>query len=122
MIIDCNIIFIVFDLNNRNSFDNLNDYWLSFINESGFCEDLYILGNYFKTESAPLTQSEEIKEMIKFSRVNASYIEIGDKTNEEVILMIDDIILSNYENEIKKSKNGDDCKAGSFKFDKCVIY
>ncbi len=110
-------------MNNRNSFDNLNDYWLNFLRDDCcYSNDIYILGNYSTYSSAPLTQVEEINEMIKFSQINANYIEIGNKSKNELNHLIDELILQTIENEKKSSKTGGDCKGGSMKIDKCILY
>jgi len=119
---DCHVILIMFDLNNRNSFDNLNDCWLYFLKNHCYYEnDIYILGNYIDKSSAPLTSSEEINEMIKFLEIPiANYIEVGNKTNEELNKLIDELVFHTYIDDLKNVK--EDCKGGSFKVDKCIVY
>lgn len=83
--------------------------------------DIYILGNYQNSNSPPLTQMDEIDQMIKFSQINANYLEIGHKSKDEVNIIIDDLILQTFEND-KKNKKANTCKMDSLKVDKCVIF
>jgi GTPase SAR1 family protein len=121
-ILGCQVILLTFDLNNRNSFDSLNEYWFNFIrNDCAYQNIIYILGNYTNISSAPLTSKDEIEEMIKISQVNASYIEIGNKTKDELNVLIDELIVHTYKDDLKSGKV-EDCKGGSFKVDKCIIF
>ncbi len=83
-----------------------------------FENDVCILGNYNKT-SAPLTQNEEITALIKFSEVNANYIEIGNKGEDELNIIMDELIFGAYESEKKSKKRGCN-KGGSLK--ECLIF
>merc|ERR1711976_208675 len=115
----CHVIFLMFDLNNRNSFDNLSDYWLNFLRDDVIYENnIYILGNYNNSSQTPLTQNEEITAMIKFSHVKANYIETGNKSPEELSIMMDELVQETYENDKKSNKSCGD-KGGSMKH--CVI-
>lgn len=128
----CQVVLVMFDLNNRNSFDSLSDCWLSFLRDDCFYQnEIYILGNYETRNSAPLTQTDEINEMIKFSSLagnevgnslNVNYIEVGNKTKNEMNLLIDELIFNTYEDELKNEKADDGDKGHSFKVEKCVIY
>ena len=119
---NCSVMLIMFDLNNRNSFDNLNDCWLNFLkSDCYYSNDIYILGNYLNKSSAPLTCPEEVIEMIKFSEINANYIEVGNKTSDELNILIDELIFQTYKDELMNAK-AEDCKGGSFKVNKCGIY
>jgi hypothetical protein len=113
----------MFDLNNRNSFDNLNDCWLNFLkNDCYYSNDVYILGNYLDKSSAPITSTEEINEMVKFSEIpKSNYIEVGNKTINELNILIDELVFHTYKDELKNAKE-EDCKGGSFKVEKCIIY
>jgi hypothetical protein len=110
----------MFDLNNRNSFDNLNDYWLTFIRDDcAFSGDIYILGNYTEDSNSVLTQKEEINDMIDKSGISAKYIEYGNKSKEEIVKMLDDLVIYLQDKEEKSSKT-DKNKAESFK--NCAIF
>ena len=117
-------MFIILDLNNRNSFDNLNDCWFPFLkNDCQFCNPVYILGNYKEDSSPPLTGNEEINEMIKFAQMmfNVNYLEIGDKNKETLCQKIDEIIKEVQKDQMKTHKS--DCnKGGSLRVDRCQIY
>ena len=120
---DCEAIIVVFDLNNRNSFEGLTEYWLEFIrNDCCYNKKIYILGNNFDKESPPLTSFEEITEMIKFTGDNVSYIEIGNKPRSEINLLLDELVHMTYIDDLKNSKSGGDCKAHSLKMEKCIVY
>ena len=115
---DCGVALIIFDLNNRNTFDSLSD-WLKFL-KNDYTKDIYLLGNYINV-GAPLTQTEEISEMIIISEMNANYIEIGNKKKEELNVLVDELIYKTHKEEVKNAKTNDN-KGHSFKLDKCNIY
>ncbi len=117
----CQVVLIVLDLNNRNSFDSLNDYWLEYLkNDCYFTNEVYVLGNYFNA-STPLTSGEEVNEMLKLAKITTTYFEIGNKSKDESVSLVDDFIYDTHLEEIKNAKI--DCnKGGSFKVDKCCIY
>ncbi len=111
---------MLFDLNNRNSFDNLNEYWLKFLRDDCYCENvIYVLGNYFDKTCPPLTQLCEITDMITKSETRANYIEIGNLSKKEMKDLIDELIKQSYNDEIKNMKVND-CKQDSFK--KCLLF
>jgi GTPase SAR1 family protein len=119
----CQVVLIVIDLNNRNSFENLSDYWLGFLKNDCYYEnDIYVLGNYLNVANTPLTSGEEVNEMLKLSQIDTTYIEIGKNTQEESVGLLDKLIHDTHLGEIKRSKTNDCNKGGSLKVDKCFIY
>lgn len=122
IISECDLIIIVLDLNNRNSFDNLADYWFNFLcKDCEYESGIYILGNYFNS-SSPLTTSEEVNEMLKISRLNTNFVEIGDKNQFESVSLLDNLIFNVHLEELKNNKKCDGNKGHSLKVDKCCIY
>jgi hypothetical protein len=117
------LVILIFDLNNRNTFDNLNDYWLRFLRyDCDFQNEICVFGNYSKNTGPPLTQKDEILEMIKISNLeNVNYKEIGNKGIEQLNVFLDDLMFQTYENDKKYSKTGR-CKGDSLKVDKCNLY
>jgi hypothetical protein len=119
----CEVVLIVIDLNNRNSFDNLSDYWLDFLkNECYYENDVYVLGNFLNIANTPLTTGDEVNEMLKLSQINTTYIETGKNSQEESVRLLDKLIYDTHLEEIKRSKAGDGNKGGSLKVDKCFIF
>jgi hypothetical protein len=46
----CNAVLLMFDLNNRTSFENINDYWLNFLRDyCCFQNDIYSVGTLYGT-------------------------------------------------------------------------
>ena len=107
-------VFVLFDMSSRDSFDSLLDKWIIWLREQcKFVGLVMILGNYEKKEKDAFltTNKEEIEEMIKVSEISGRFEEIGNKTNEEKIQLID-MLINEAEEYGKKanldSKKGDD--------------
>ena len=107
-------VFVLFDMSSRDSFDSLLDKWIIWLREQcKFVGLVMILGNYEKKEKDDFlsTNKEEIEEMIKVSEISGRFEEIGNKTNEEKIQLID-MLINEAEEYGKKanldSKKGDD--------------
>ena len=107
-------VFVLFDMSSRDSFDSLLDKWIIWLREQcRFAGLVMILGNYVKKEKDAFlsTNKEEVDEMIKVSEISGRFEEIGNKTNEEKIQLID-MLINEAEEYGKKanldSKKGDD--------------
>ena len=114
---------IMFDMNNRESFDNLNEEWLGYLRTAYYTNQIFILGNYADAgnRSSLLTTNDEIKDMVGKSQTGGKYLEIGNKANNEIAEEMDGIIYRIYEDEAKKNKCSGS-RAESFKIDRCNIF
>lgn len=113
-------VFVIFDMKSRDSFDSLLDKWIIWLREQcKFVGLVMILGNYTKKEKDDFlsTNKEEIEEMIQVSEISGRFAEIGNKTNEEKIKLID--MLINEAEEYGKKANLDN-KTGDDK--NCIIF
>lgn len=123
LIQDCQGIFLFMDMNNRECFDNLNDYWLKFIRDDCSYESkVVIMGNYAKVKrkNSLLTSNEEINDMMTKSQIpNCTFIEIGCLDKEELVNLFDKLIEEIYTFDTQNSKSGD-CKGESLK--NCLIF
>jgi hypothetical protein len=112
-------VIIIIDLNNRSSFDNLNEYWLRFLRDDCYyLNPVFIFGNYFDETSTALTSNEEITDMIDKSGITAKYIEIGHKSKDEINVVIDQLI----ENSEEHMKNLKSSKSKGDSFRNCLLY
>lgn len=95
----------MFDLKNRDSFDNLT-LWINFLRDDcSLQKTVCIYGNYTKTSGSVLTTKADIEDMIEKQKINAKYFEVGGKTKEEVINLTDTLIKL-YEEERKEGNDG----------------
>lgn len=96
-------IFIIFDLTNRTSFNNLLEKWIIGIRDStDYRRNIYILGNIVNHNEVLITDEEEINDLIEISEIkNTKYINIEQLSNKKVVTSIDKMIL---ETKMKYSK------------------
>jgi GTPase SAR1 family protein len=121
-IAESDLVFLVFDLNNRESFGNLGPFWLNYLkNDCSFQNELCILGNYnFNNEETDdrrelvnsscdlLTSSVEIQYVINMFWKGADYLNIGNLATDELIEELDKRILKARENS--KNPQKEKCK------------
>ena len=103
---ESNCVFIIFNMNDRDSFDNLFNKWIIFLRENIHYDRLIIiLGNYYNINLKNkflITDEDEMKKLSEISEVKFIFYEIGNKTKEEKIELIDNLIKEAEEYEIKE--------------------
>ena len=102
-------IIIVFDLNDRNSFDNI-DMWYNKIIENNNCEKdhkhpIMILGN--KSDHGTSVSQEDIYK--KVHDMDALYFEVSAMTNKNLDKAIHGLVNKVYENAISLTLNNKTC-------------
>lgn len=109
-------VFIIFDLTNRDTFNNLLNKWLIWLRDVlKYQGQVFILGNIKNKEKKFLcTDEEEIQELINVSEVPAQYFEIGNLSDEKKNDRVDQLIL---EAEKEKEKRTDGSKDKN-----CIIF
>jgi GTPase SAR1 family protein len=115
---ESNCVFIIFNMAERDSFDNLVNKWLIFLRENIHYDRLIILlGNYYNLNSYNkflITDEDELKKLSEIIEVNFIFYEIGNKTKDEKIELIENLIKEAEEYEKKegildKRKNDKNC-------------
>jgi hypothetical protein len=103
---ESNCVFIIFNMNDRDSFDNLFNKWIIFLRENIHYDRLIIiLGNYYNINLKNkflITDEDEMKKLSEISEVKFIFYEIGNKTKDEKIELIDNLIKEAEEYEIKE--------------------
>jgi hypothetical protein len=93
-------------MNDRDSFDNLFNKWIIFLRENIHYDRLIIiLGNYYNINLKNkflITDEDEMKKLSEISEVKFIFYEIGNKTKDEKIELIDNLIKEAEEYEIKE--------------------
>lgn len=103
---ESNCVFIIFSMIDRDSFDNLYNKWIIYLREVIHYDRLIIiLGNYFNINLKNkflITDEDEMKKLSEISEVKFIFYEIGNKSKEEKIALIDNLIKEAEEYEIKE--------------------
>jgi GTPase SAR1 family protein len=103
---ESNCVFIIFSMIDRDSFDNLYNKWIIYLREVIHYDRLIIiLGNYFNINLKNkflITDEDEMKKLSEISEVKFIFYEIGNKTKDEKIELIDNLIKEAEEYEIKE--------------------
>jgi hypothetical protein len=104
----------MFDLKNRNSFDDLT-LWVNYIRDVCLItRTIYIFGNYIPKGSV-LTLKCDIDDLIDKQKIIARYFEIGNRRVDDLCTLMDEIIEMTYVEEKNLSKVSDKDK-------KCIIF
>ena len=103
-------VIILFDMTNRQSFEDILDKWIKFLRQLNYSNTIILFGtkNYDDTEALPMTDEKEINDLIDVASINGTFHYIGDKSTEEKNQLIDQLIESTY-NQAKNNKNNKDC-------------
>ena len=103
-------VIIMFDMTNRQSFEDVLDKWIKFLRQINYVNTIILFGtkNYNDKEALPMTDENEINELIKVASINGTFHYIGDKTKEQKNNLIDQLIETTY-NQAKNNKNSKDC-------------
>jgi hypothetical protein len=108
------IIIVIFDLKNRDSFDDVT-LWMNYLRDTCIItRPFYILGNY-KSEKNIITTKVDIDDMIDKQKVEAMYKEIGNKNTEEIVELLDDLL----EMASSEEKNGN---VDQSNLNKCILF
>jgi hypothetical protein len=94
---ECMTVLLIFDLNNRESFESL-EKWFKFLkdNYKGENTKIFICGNYKYGSTSLLTREDEIYNLMSYEQIDAEYIDIGIKKTEEKNKLLDELIVSTY--------------------------
>ena len=103
-------IIIMFDMTSRNAFEDVLDKWIKFLREIKYNNTIILFGtnNLNDPNALPMTDEEEIKELIEVAEIKGSFHDIGKYNTEEKIEVIDNLIETSYE-EAKNNVNKKDC-------------
>ena len=103
-------IIIMFDMNNRESFEDVLDKWVKFLREIKYSNTIILFGtsNTNDKDSFPMTDEEEIKELIEVAEIKGTFYNIGNIGKAETTNLIDNLIETSYE-EAKNNVNKKDC-------------
>lgn len=116
---DTQCVCIMFDMEDRNSFDNVLDVWLLWLRDTCLYQrPIIILGNYKNKEDDLLVDKNEIDAMIEVSSSKAKFIQIGGLRDEDKVKTIDELITQINENW---EKGGFD-KNGKANDKKCTVF
>jgi GTPase SAR1 family protein len=108
------IIILIFDLKNRDSFDELT-IWVNYLRDICLInKTIYIFGN-FKPEKNILTTKVDIDDMIEKQQISARYLEIGNRTKEDLENLTDEILEITYVED--KTQNLDESNLS-----KCILF
>ncbi len=103
-------IIIMFDMTSRKAFEDVLDKWVKFLREIKYNNTIILFGtiNYNNTNSLPMTDEEEIKELIEVAEIKGTFHDIGNKDSKAKNELIDNLIETSYE-EAKNNINKKDC-------------
>lgn len=127
MIRNSNAVFILFDMSDRSSFDNILDKWLIWIRDSCGCkENIFLFGDYKQCEKNKgnlflVTSEDEIQEVIDCAEINGNFCKIGGVDDNIKRQKIDDQIIIAAKTIGKKQEIPED-EGGSFKKDTCNVF
>ena len=103
-------IIIMFDMTNRKAFEDVLDKWVKFLRDIKYGNTIILFGtkNLNDKEALPMTDEEEIKELIEVAEIKGTFHDIGNKDSKDISSLIDNLIESSYE-EAKNNMNKKDC-------------
>ena len=103
-------IIIMFDMTSRKAFEDVLDKWIKFLREIKYNNSIILFGtiNYNNKNALPMTDENEIKELIEVVGIKGSFHDIGNNNSKEKNALIDNLIETSYE-EAKNNVNKKDC-------------
>ena len=103
-------IIIMFDMTVRKAFEDVLDKWIKFLREIKYNNTIILFGtnNLKDPKALPMTDEEEIKELIEVAEIKGSFHDIGKYNTKEKIEVIDNLIETSYE-DAKNNMNKKDC-------------
>jgi hypothetical protein len=115
------LVIIVFDLNIRESFEEIIT-WTNFIRRTcNYDSKIYLFGNYSDSNDL-LTEASDIDDVIKTSEQISEYFDIGKLNMNDTINLVDKLIYSAYaESESKARCDPNERYAGIGKSLDCYV-
>jgi ABC-type dipeptide/oligopeptide/nickel transport system ATPase component len=111
---ECQAIFLLFNMASRESFSNLFNNWFIWLRDECRYEGIiYVMGNYFGSDPLLFTSAEELTEAINISQINANFYELGNKSLEDKLTLIDGLVQEAEISEINKRRYLINNKGGS---------
>ena len=111
---ECQAIFLLFNMASRESFSNLFNNWFIWLRDECRYEGIiYVMGNYFGSDPLLFTSAEELTEAINISQINANFYELGNKSLEDKLTLIDGLVQEAEISEINRRRNMMSHKGGS---------
>ena len=111
---ECQAIFLLFNMASRESFSNLFNNWFIWLRDECRYEGIiYVMGNYFGSDPLLFTSAEELTEAINISQINANFYELGNKSLEDKLTLIDGLVQEAEISEINKRRHLMNHKGGS---------
>jgi hypothetical protein len=101
LINECDIVVVFYQIDSRESFEDLGKYFLFLKNECGYQNKIVLLANYYKNTDM-LTSDEEITHFIKKINMNNTllYKKINVKDSNTLAKEFD-LILEDYKKKFK---------------------
>ena len=103
-------IIIMFDMTERKSFEDILDKWIKFLREIKYNNKIILFGTKKDSNKneLPMTDEEEINYLIQITDINGDFHYLGDKKDEDIYELIDNLVEESYKNE-KNNMNKKDC-------------
>ncbi len=103
-------VIIVFDMTNREAFEDILNKWVKFLRDKNYKGHIILLGtnNSDNKNDLPMTDAEEATYLIEVAELNAEFYDIRDKGDKEISKLIDDLIVAAY-NNYKNNMNNKNC-------------
>lgn len=102
-------IIIMFDMTSRTSFEDVLDKWIKYLREAKYSNTIILLGNIINKNALPMTDEEEIKELIDVTEINGKFYDIGRLNDQEKANLIDKLINAAYEESKNSKGKKEDC-------------
>ena len=99
---DCQVAIMVYDVNNRASFDNIDSWYENIKNERGDDIIFGLLGNKIDLDNRQVTTEEGFK---KAEKINALFQEVSAKTGDSInpfFKLVLETLIKNYDEENEK--------------------
>lgn len=122
---ESNCCFILFDMAERISFDNLLDKWLIWLRDSCKYEGgIFIFGDYQTEDNNQeiflATSDDEVQEVINCAELKATFQKIGNLDENQRRQSIDEALKKLVQSPVE-AKNANDNQGGSMK-NNCIIF
>ena len=97
-------------MTNREAFEDILNKWVKFLRDKNYKGHIILLGtnNSDNKNDLPMTDAEEATYLIEVAELNAEFYDIRDKGDKEISKLIDDLIVTAY-NNYKNNMNNKNC-------------